>query len=381
MRHARIWVAFVILGGVAAVLYVWLAGSRTPERPVPSAVPVELATVERADVPVVLRALGHVKSLSSIDVRPQVDGMLVELPATEGKAVKRGELLARIDDRAIAASLRQAQAERDVTRAELDIAKLDLQRYRNLVRERASPAQVLDQQKALVARLQATLATREAAVAAASVSLSYTRITSPIDGRVGIRNAYVGSMVRGSDPTPLFSVVQIDPIAVETSLPQSRLPALQDMLAGPGSARVEVAYQDGEAPAAQGVLTLIDNRVDAQSGTIRARARFENGDQRLWPDQSVIVSLETERLMDVPVIPARAIRQGANGAFVWRVRDGKAETVPVTLRYQDDLLAASDDLAPGDRIVVDGQSRLRPGIAVRPAESAAPETSTGDSDR
>lgn len=381
MQRARIWVAFVILGVVAAVLYFWLAGSRTAERPVPPAVPVELATVERADVPVVLRALGHVKALSSIDVRPQVDGVLVDLPATEGKAVKRGELLARIDDRAIAASLRQAQAERDVTRAELDIAKLDLQRYRNLVRERASPAQVLDQQKALVARLQATLATREAAVAAAAVSLSYTRITSPIDGRVGIRNAYVGSLVRSTDAMPLFSVVQIDPIAVETSLPQARLPALQHMLAEPGGARVEVTYQDGDAPVAHGVLALIDNRVDAQSGTIRTRARFDNGDQRLWPDQSVIVSLETERLIDAAVIPARAIRQGANGAFVWRVRDGKAETVPVTLRYQNDRLAVSDDVEPGDSVVVDGQSRLRPGIAVRPVEPTAPRESAGEPGR
>jgi RND family efflux transporter MFP subunit len=364
MPRVRQFSVLAVLVVVAVLLYLWFG--RAPKSPAPAnvAIPVSVVKVERRDVPVELRALGYVRALRSIDVRPQVDGMLVELPATEGRTVKRGDLLARIDDRAIVASLRQAQAERDVIRAELDIAKLDLERYRNLVRDRATPAQTLDQQKALVARLDATLATREAAVAAAQVQLSYTRIVSPTDGRVGIRNAYEGSVVRTSDTEGLFSVVQTNPISVEASLAQSRLPDLQRMLSRKEGARVLAFYQDGGELIAEGRLTLIDNRVALESGTVRVRAQFDNKDERLWPDQSVLVTLESDVLKGVHVVPARALRQGNEGPFVWRIVDGKAVNEAVRIRYQTDEIAVVENMNPGDEVVIDGQARLRPGVTV-----------------
>ncbi|MBE7376292.1 efflux RND transporter periplasmic adaptor subunit [Pseudomonas lopnurensis] len=355
----------------SAVAYWWLAAPEPLSDSAPSAVPVVMHAVERRDVPVLLRSLGRVRALRSIEVRPQVDGILVELPVAEGQRVRKGDLLARIDDRSIAAALRQAEAERDVTRAELNIARLDLQRYRNLVRERAAPAQTLDQQEALVTRLQATLGTREAAVAAAQVQLSHTRIHSPADGRVGIRNVDEGALVRSSDALGLFSVVQTDPIHVEATLPQSRLPDLQRMLASEPEAAVVAYREDGGEAIANGRLALIDNRVALDTGTIRVKALFDNGDERLWPDQSVVVTLQSRVLPQVLVVPLEAIRQSAEGTFVWRVEADKAMPTPVKVLHETETLAVVEGIEAGDRVVTDGQSRLRAGVAVRPAELPA----------
>ncbi len=368
MAATRIVPLVIFLGVLAGGAYWWL--SRPAPVPVAAtgAVPVTLAPVTRGDVPVLLRGLGRVRALRSIEVRPQVDGTLVELPVGEGQRVRKGDLLARIDDRSIAAALRQAEAERDVTRAELDIARIDLRRYENLVKERAAPAQTLDQQKALVARLQATLGTREAAVAAARVQLSYTRIHSPTDGRVGIRNVDEGALVRSGDSQGLFSVVQTDPIHVEATLPQARLPELQRILAQSPEAPVVAYREDGGEAIAEGRLELIDNRVALESGTIRVKARFDNADERLWPDQSVVMSLQARLLEGVLSIPQRAIRQGAEGTFVWRVVEGQAQPVPVRVVYQTADEAVVEGLEAGEQVVTDGQSRLRPGIAVREAD-------------
>jgi len=255
-----------------------------------------------------------------------------------------------------------------VTRAELDIARVDLQRYQNLVRERASPAQTLDQQKALVARLQATLATRDAAVNAAQVQLSHTRIESPIDGRLGIRNVDVGSLLRANDSVSLFSVVQIDPIDVEATLPQRRLPELQRLLGGAQKAPVQAFREDGGALLGTGTLALIDNRVALDTGTLRFKARFDNAREQLWPDQSVVVTLQTGLLEQALSVPLEAIRQRTEGTFVWRVEGEQVQPVAVKVLHEDEQRAVVAGLAAGDRIVTDGQSRLRPGVTVRRTE-------------
>lgn len=365
IRTPLIVLSLALAGGVAY----WLLRESPPPAAdgAPAAIPVTMQAVEQRDVTVPLRALGYVRALRSIDVRPQIEGTLVELPVAEGQRVRKGELLARIDDRAIRAALQQAEAERQVTRAELDIARLDLRRYGNLVRDRAAPAQTLDQQKALVARLDATLATRDAALAAAQVQLSYTRILSPTDGRIGIRNAYEGSLVRSGDAMGLFSVVQTDPISIEATLPQTYLPQLQRMLARPEGARVQAFYQDGGPVVAVGRMTLMDNRVAVDSGTIRVKAEFANSDERLWPDQSVLVSFAADTLPQALLVPARAIRQGSDGAFVWRVVADKAEPVPVKVLQALPEQSVIEGLSVGDLVVTDGQSRLRPGIGVRAA--------------
>ncbi|MDD1506015.1 efflux RND transporter periplasmic adaptor subunit [Pseudomonas sp. CNPSo 3701] len=356
----------IVLVGVG--LAWWLHPSPTAVAQAPAAVPVVVHEVVPANVPVLLRTLGRVRALSSVEIRAQVDATLVELPVAEGQQVRKGQLLARLDDRSLRAALQQAQAERDVTRAELDIARIDLQRYQNLVRERASPAQTLDQQKALVARLQATLATRDAAVNAARVQLSYTRIESPIEGRLGIRNVDVGSLLRSNDSASLFSVVQIDPIDVEATLPQRRLPELQRLLGAAQETPVQAFAEDGGALLGTGTLALIDNRVALDTGTLRFKARFANAQQQLWPDQSVVVTLQTGLLEHALAVPLEALRQRTEGTFVWRVEGEQVQPVAVKVLHEDEQRAVVSGLAAGDRIVTDGQSRLRPGVTVRRVE-------------
>ncbi|WP_236614323.1 efflux RND transporter periplasmic adaptor subunit [Stutzerimonas azotifigens] len=372
-RRMSVVVALVVL--VAGLAYWWLAKPTQVAQTPSAAVPVELAEVRQQDVPVELRSLGRVRALRSVDIRAQVEGTLLELPVAEGERVRRGALLARIDDRRYAAALRQAEAELQVTRAELTIARRDLTRYRNLVRERAAPSQTLDQQEALVARLEATLGVREAAVAAARVDLSHTRIHAPFDGRLGIRQIDEGSLLRGADSTGLFSVVQTDPIDVEASLPQRRLPELQRLLAEQADAPVRVYQEDDGELLAEGRLMLLDNRVALESGTIRIKARFGNADEHLWPDQSVVVTVQARVLPQVLTVPLEAVRLRAEGPFVWRVTEGVAEPVAVSVRYETERLAVVEGLAVGDQVVIDGHSRLRAGVAVRRTElpAVAPE--------
>ncbi|UCJ17671.1 efflux RND transporter periplasmic adaptor subunit [Pseudomonas sp. MM211] len=363
-RPLLVVISLVLLG---ALLY-WLRAPQPAVDNAPTAVPVVLHEVVPGDIPVLLRTLGRVRALNSVEIRAQIDATLVELPVVEGQQVRKGELLARLDDRSLRAALQQAEAERGVTRAELDIARLDLQRYQNLVRERASPAQTLDQQKALVARLQATLATREAAVTAAQVQLSYTRIESPIDGRLGIRNVDVGSLLRANDTASLFSVVQTNPIDIEATLPQRRLPELQRLLAAAEKTPVQAFREDGGTLLGTGQLALIDNRVALDTGTLRFKARFDNASEQLWPDQSVVVTLQTDLLAQALSVPLEAIRQRTEGTFVWRLEGDTVQPAAVKVLHEDEQRAVVEGLAAGDRIVTDGQSRLRPGVTVRSIE-------------
>ncbi|WP_049621139.1 efflux RND transporter periplasmic adaptor subunit [Frateuria defendens] len=365
--------AVALLGGIG--WWWWQAHRPAAAAGSPPPVPVGVAVVERRDVPALIRAVGNVRSHRSVEIRSRVDGQLVALRVHEGQAVRRGELMARIDDRAIAAALAQAQAQLAVARAQLASARLDLGRYRTLAKTQTIPAQTLDQQTALVAQLEATVRTQEANVAANRVQLSYTRIVAPSDGRVGLRNVDEGSFVRASDTQGLFSVVQLDPISVEVALPQAQLPQLQTLLVHAGDAPVPVrAYTaDGGTLLAEGRLGSLDNRVSADTGTIRFKAEFANPNGRLWPDQSVVVTLQSGVLGGALVVPQKAVQQGAESALVWRIRDGKADARPVQVAYADERIAVVTGVEAGDQVVVDGHSRLRPGAAVRilPAAPAA----------
>lgn len=365
--------ALVIGGAALAVgLFYLNSSSGTPAAATPPAVPVRVGTVEQRAVPVMIRALGNVRSKRSVEIRAQVDGVLVELPVNEGQLVSRGELLARIDDRSIVAAVEQAKAQAAVTEAQLVSARLDLRRYQSLAKTQAISTQTLDQQRALVAQLDATLQTHEASVAASQVQLSHTQIRAPSDGRVGIHNVHEGNFLRASDAQGLFSVVQLDPISVEVSLPQQMLPQLQALQ--PSSETNPVVLQvysgDGGLLLGEGRLTLIDNRVSSQTGTIRIKGDFANPDAHLWPDQSVTVSLPVQTLPDALVVPHRALRQGADQVLVWRVVDGSAEPQPVKVLHTDNEIAVVTGLVAGDTVVIDGHSRLRPGAVVRILDEA-----------
>jgi membrane fusion protein, multidrug efflux system len=360
-------VAAIAIGALALIVIGWWLTRSPAAGRAPAAVPVRAVEVIRQDVPDVIRAIGTVRSQRSVIIRPQVDGELVELAVREGQQVKRGDLLARIDDRGIRAALEQARAQLEVSEAQLKGAMLDLERFGRLRDGHVISMQQIDQQQAQVDQLHATVRTHRAAIAAREVQLSYTRIYSPTDGRVGIRNFDQGSFVRAADTEGLFSVVQLDPISVEISLPQSMLPAVQALLhdAGAKPPRVLAYDSDGGTVLGEGGLILIDNRVSTATGTIRVKAEFANRENRLWPDQTVAVAVQSRMLHDALVVPQVAIQRGPDSDVVYRVRDERAEIVPVQVLYSDEKIAALTGVDAGDLIVIDGQSRLRAGAHVK----------------
>jgi RND family efflux transporter MFP subunit len=331
-----------------------------------SAIPVRVVAVAQQDVPRYLSAIGSVLSLHSVEVRPQVEGVLTQVLVKEGQWVKQGDLLATLDDRAIRANLDQARAQLGQTQAQLQVGNVNLKRYQLLSSDDGVSKQTLDQQQALVNQLQATIKGNQAAIDNAAVQLSYTQIRSPVSGRVGIRNVDPGNLVRTSDTQSLFSVTQIDPIAVEFALPQQQLPVLQGLLNSATPAEVETYLDaDGERSLlAKGHLMLIDNQVSATTGTVRVKAEFDNRDARLWPGQLVTVRLRTAVDEDALVVPPPVVQRSIDGHFVYRLDGDKVSAVPVKVVYQDSTLNVIAGVKAGDRLVLDGQSRLKPGSTV-----------------
>ncbi|MBX5659817.1 efflux RND transporter periplasmic adaptor subunit [Pseudomonas aeruginosa] len=327
----RVLVGVLAAGLVAFGGWAWLGGDAGAKAaPAPARVPVNVARVERRDVEQQVSGIGTVTSLHNVVIRTQIDGQLTRLLVSEGQMVEAGELLATIDDRAVVAALEQAQASRASNQAQLKSAEQDLQRYRSLYAERAVSRQLLDQQQATVDQLRATLKANDATINAERVRLSYTRITSPVSGKVGIRNVDVGNLVRVGDSLGLFSVTQIAPISVVFSLQQEQLPQLQALLGGEAA----------------------------------VRASFDNRQARLWPGQFVAVSLHTGVRRDQLVLSSKAVRRGLEGNFVYRVAADRVEAVPVRVLQDIDGLSVVEGLASGDQVVVDGHSRLMPGALV-----------------
>jgi len=336
----------------------------------PTAIPVRVVNVAQKDVPRYVSGIGSVLSLHSVVVRPQIDGILTKLLVKEGQLVNKGDLLATIDDRSIRASLDQAKAQLGESQAQLQVAQVNLKRYKLLSVDDGVSKQTYDQQQALVNQLKATLQGNQAAIDAAQVQLSYTQIRSPVTGRVGIRTVDEGNFLRMSDTQGLFSVTQIDPIAVEFSLPQQMLPILQDLVGDPTRAQVKAyigADTDGETGnlLGDGHLTLIDNQISANTGTIRAKTEFSNPNQKLWPGLLVTVKVQTALEKDALVVPPTVVQRGMDQHFVYRVNGDKVETVPVQMVYQGSGQDIIKGVKAGDVLVSDGQSRLKPGSSVQ----------------
>lgn len=333
-----------------------------------SGVPVTVVEAERRDVPERISAIGTVQSLHTVVLRPQVTGTITDVLFEEGELVERGALLARIDSRAIKAALAQAQAEKSSGEADLRIAELDLSRYNGLRDRSVVPRQTIEQQAALVEKLKAAIQASEARIEAQRVQLSFTEIRSPLQGRVGIRRIDPGNLVQIGDEQGLVTVTQTDPIAIVFTLPQETLPRVWKALKASRQMRVTAFYRDDSAPVAQGRLTTLDNQIDTATGTLRLRAEFDNAGGDLWPGQFMTLQLETGTSENATVVPVRAIQQGLDGSFVYRVHDGVAEPAQVVTSYLDDEIAViATGVTPGDSVVVDGQSRLKPGAKVKAA--------------
>ena len=362
----------VVIVGVLVVLVVaaWALTRPAKTRLVASvAVPVRVMKVVEQDLPRYVTGLGSVLSLHSVVIRPQIDGILTQLLVKEGQWVKVGDLLATIDDRSIRASLDQARAQLGQSQAQLQVALVNLKRYKDLSVDDGVSKQTYDQQQALVNQLKATVQGNQAAIDSAQVQLSYTQIRSPVTGRVGIRTVDEGNFLRMSDAQGLFSVTQIDPIAIEFSLPQQMLPTLQGLIAASYPAFVGAylgANTDGENSEllGQGRLSLIDNQINSTTGTIRAKAEFRNSTQTLWPGQLVTVKIQTALDRNALAVPPSVVQRGLDSHFVYRVNDAKVEIVPVQVVYQDSDRTILKGIQVGDVLVSDGQSRLKAGVQV-----------------
>jgi RND family efflux transporter MFP subunit len=365
-RQTKTVLVITLVASLIALVSWSLTRPATARVSAPAAVPVKVVSVVEEDVPRFVTGIGSVMSLQSVVIRTQVDGTLTKVLVKEGQAVKAGDLLATIDDRAIRAALDQAKAQLAQSQAQLSVAQLDLKRYRLLSAENGISKQTFDQQQALVNELKATVLGNQAAINASQVQLSYTQIRSPVTGRVGIRNVDEGNFLRVSDTQGLFSVTQIDPVSVEFSLPQQMLPTLQGLLTASTPAAVKAFLGDGDNGTllGEGQLKLIDNQVSATTGTIRAKAEFNNPKQLLWPGQLVTVKIQTGIERDALKVPPQVVQRGMDRHFAYRVTDGKVEVVPVQVLYQDSDLTLITGPRAGDVLVSDGQSRLKPGSRI-----------------
>ncbi|NMZ33196.1 efflux RND transporter periplasmic adaptor subunit [Pseudomonas proteolytica] len=368
--HIQRKTTLIVLAVVALAVVAWVATRPAKTKlSASTAIPVRVVSVAQQDIPRFVSGIGSVLSLHSVVIRPQVDGILTRLQVKEGQLVKAGDLLASIDDRAIRASLDQARAQLGESQAQLQVAQVNLKRYKELSIDDGVSKQTYDQQQALVNQLKATVQGNQAAIDAAQVQLSYTQIRSPVSGRVGIRNVDEGNFLRTSDTQGLFSVTQIDPIAVEFSLPQQMLPTLQGLIAAQHPASVDAFLgADTESPAAillgEGRLSLIDNQISATTGTIRAKAEFSNAAQTLWPGQLVTVKIQTALDKAALVVPPTVVQRGMDSHFVYRLNGDNVDVVPVQVTYQNSDLTIVTGVQPGDVLVSDGQSRLKAGAQV-----------------
>ena len=367
----RIQAKKIVVGTLVVVLIgaaIWQFKRPAANKPVAgTAVPVRVIQVVQHDVPRYVSGIGAVLSLHSVMIRPQIDGILTQLLVKEGQTVKAGDLLATLDDRSIKASLDQAKAQLGQSQAQLQVALIDLKRYQLLSVDNGVSKQTLDQQQALVNQLKATAQGNQAAIDAAQVQLSYTQIHSPVTGRVGIRAVDPGNFLRVSDTQGLFSVTQLDPIAVEFSLPQQWLPTLHELLDAKDPARVKAFLGDADhsaTPLGEGRLSLIDNQVSATTGTIKVKAQFDNPTHTLWPGQLVNVEIQTGLDQHALVVPPQVVQRGLDNYFVYRVKGDEVETVPVQVVYQDTELTIVSGVNVGDTLVSDGQSRLKPGSRI-----------------
>jgi membrane fusion protein, multidrug efflux system len=369
-RRSQAYAGALLLG--AAVLGVLLWRTVRPAAHVTDKDPVvvSVARVGRSDVPLLLTAIGNVQSLNNVVLKPQISGVLTQVLVHEGQRVAQGQLLASIDDRPLKAAESQARAILARDRANLKIAELDLKRDENLLAGEAIAGQSVDQQRALVEELRATVESDAAALQTAQVQRSYASILSPIAGRVGMRRVDPGNLVQANDANGLFSVVQVDPISVMFSLPQQDLPRLHPLLEDPTRAQVTAFDRDAGTTLATGHLTNLDNQIDPATGTIQLRAQFDNTEGRLWSGQFVTVELRTGIDRDASVVNSRAVQNGLDGTFVFRIKNGLAEVVPVKVRYvQGSVTTIDTGLQPGDLVVTDGQDQLTAGTAVKVASS------------
>jgi membrane fusion protein, multidrug efflux system len=376
-RRRLRWVLACVLVAVVAI-GLWFA-VRATLKPAPVAVvppvPVVAAVALTGDVPVYLTGLGTVKAYNTVTIHVRVNGTLDKVVFIEGQDVKAGDLLAQIDPRPYQAQLDQVAAAKAHDEALLADARLDLQRYQKLASQDSIAMQQRDTQIALVAQDVATVKNDQAQIDFAAVQLLYTTITSPISGRTGVRLIDAGNIVQSTDTSGLVVVTQIEPISVLFTLPEDDFEEVNKQMAA-GTLAVTASSRADNKELGQGTLLLINNQIDQTTGTIQLKATFPNTDHALWPGQFVDVRLLVETRHNAVTVPSAAVQLGPQGVYAYVIGAGdKVQMVPVKVSGTNEggpVTLIETGLSAGDRVVIDGQLKLRPGVVVKVTAAAAP---------
>ena len=343
----------------------------------PPVIPVGVATVKQRDFPVYLTGLGSVQAFNTVSLKSRVDGQIMEVNFREGQDVRKGDLLLVIDERPFKVALDQAQANLQRDQAQLANAKAQYERNKALYEGGVIAKQDLDTLEASFGQYEGTIAADKAAIDQAKLNLVYCRITSPIDGRIGLRQVDPGNYVTAAANTPLLVITQLHPIAVIFTLPEDQLQSvLQQLRKGP--MQVDVYSRDDQTKLSAGKLLTIDNQIDPTTGTAKLKAIFENPENTLWPNEFVNVHLLLETRKDAITAPAAAVQRGPSGTFTYVVDNNntvKMQPVQIALTQGNTVVIASG-LQAGDRVVTDGQEKLQAGSRVQPQ---APQQQGGQS--
>jgi multidrug efflux system membrane fusion protein len=383
----RIWIVAALLACLAAAAGIYYYYARTPAEPAadsgakgkgkgkggPNAgrpVPILAAPARTADIPVYLTGLGTVTPMASVTLRSRVDGQLLRVLFQEGQFVKAGQLLAEIDPRPFQVQLTQAEGQLAKDQAQLKNAQLDLERYRTLFTQDSIAKQQLDTQAALVRQFEGTIKADQGAVESARLQLSYSRVTAPIAGRIGLRQVDPGNIVRASDTNGLLVITQLQPVSVIFTIPEDAVSGVMRRLKSGEKLPVEGWDRADKTKLANGTLLTVDNQIDPATGTVKLRARFPNDDFALFPNQFVNARMLIDTLRGATVMPNAAVQRGNQGTYVYVVKPDNTVTVrPVKLGpAQGEVVAVESGITPGEQVVTDGADRLREGARVEVAD-------------
>lgn len=377
------WKWLLILAVVAAVA-AYVVYMRKPEESPPPGkkgrdgasrvMPVVAQPALKKDINVYLTALGTATPLKTVTVRSRVDGQLMRVLFREGQLVREGELLAEIDPRPYQAALTQFEGQMARDQALLANARIDLERYRTLLTQDSIAKQLVDTQEAQVRQFEGTVKINQGMVDNARLQLTYSRVTAPIAGRLGLRQMDAGNIVRASDPNGLVVITQLQPITVVYTVAQDNLPAVLKRIQSGERVPVDAFDRDQKVKLASGMLLTVDNQIDTTTGTVKIKAQFSNEDAALFPNQFVNVRMLIDTRRDAITLPSAALQRGARGLFVYVVKEDRT----VTLRdvktgpAENDVTVIESGIEPGELVVVDGMDRLREGAKVElPTKDAA----------
>jgi multidrug efflux system membrane fusion protein len=335
-------------------------------------VPVVVATAQRGDLPVYFNGLGTVTAFNTVTVRSRVDGQLISVAFKEGQFIHEGDLLAQVDPRPFQVQLAQAQGQLAKDQALRKDAEVNLERFKLLFKEGVIPQQQLDTQAALVGQYDGAITSDQSQIDNAKLQLTYSRITAPISGRVGLRLVDAGNIVHANDPNGIVVITQLQPISVLFSLPQDQLPQVSAKLRSGVQLAVEAFDRDDTSKIADGKLLTIDNQIDPTTGTYKLKSIFNNTDNALFPNQFVNVHLLVDTKHNLTIVPAPAIQRGPQGTYVYAVGSDNAVKIRTVTIAQTtgNSIGLSNGLNAGEIVVIDGQDKLQDGSKVIPTPAA-----------